>query len=289
MWDRQPLGASSLQVPIPLLQANGGAVALYSEHQATQDHVVYHHCKHEGCVVMLFGIRQVEETVGDRDKSALPHAGPLLLLLLLLLRARKRGANEAGEVADVLAALCEHRLDNAVLVDHEIAGLLHEPEDGSAIEVRQDATLGILLRLRAGVLQSLLRVRSRLLGGCLLILDGGCLLILATLFFLRFLLQLYGVLAQVGLHFVHVCARLRSQSRNRPADLWPIQRKSVIQLTANNLHQLSSSGCIDTLKPQVVVCGEARGIQGLPHGDEHLRREEDMPVVLRQPLQEQTR
>mmetsp|Transcript_150396 Transcript_150396/g.483318 ORF Transcript_150396/g.483318 Transcript_150396/m.483318 type:complete len:288 (-) Transcript_150396:4480-5343(-) len=51
--DLLPPRVPRLQVAVPLLQGDGRAVVLHTHHQASENHVVNHHCQHEGGVVLL--------------------------------------------------------------------------------------------------------------------------------------------------------------------------------------------------------------------------------------------
>mmetsp|Transcript_35478 Transcript_35478/g.93633 ORF Transcript_35478/g.93633 Transcript_35478/m.93633 type:complete len:437 (+) Transcript_35478:494-1804(+) len=296
--DSLALDAARLEVPVPLLQRDRRPVVLHAQHQPSEDHMVQHNREHERRVVMLLPVGELEKPIRDRHVAALPHALPLLILVLA-------PAHRARRAHRLLSAplLLQHRLDDVVLVGHEVADLLHDPQQRRAVEVRQDAALALaelLLLLRPRVrlrlrLRRLLRRRLvaallRGVRGLLLLLGGAAAALGGGTFFPRGpLLRLEAGAVRVGLQLAHVRARLRRQRRHGAVDLRPIQWQPVVHLASKDLHELGACTGVHALEPQVVVRGEARGVERLAHRDEDLGGQEDVPVMRREAFQEQAR
>mmetsp|Transcript_108523 Transcript_108523/g.346329 ORF Transcript_108523/g.346329 Transcript_108523/m.346329 type:complete len:543 (+) Transcript_108523:1265-2893(+) len=213
--------------------------------------------------------------------------------------------------------LSEHSLEGPVLVAHVEAQLLHDTQRGVPVEARERAahrqvrelqcaqraeveSLGADLRLGVGgvLIHGLLGprhlLRGRLqagahrrlgLGARLLLGLALALLLLLGVLLLFFLLLLRSVRRLLR----DVQARLVCEGVDGAVHLRPIKWEPVVQLAANDLHQLCTRGCVQALESQVVVGGNAGRIQSLPHGHQNLRSEVNLSLPLRKPVQNQHR
>mmetsp|Transcript_61346 Transcript_61346/g.161213 ORF Transcript_61346/g.161213 Transcript_61346/m.161213 type:complete len:852 (-) Transcript_61346:1664-4219(-) len=287
--------ALHLQVPVPLLNGDGRAVVKDAEHQGAEDHVVQHHRERERAVVVLRAVGHLEQLVRDRDVAALADALPAL-----------RGRH--------LVCTREDCLQEVVLVAHQVAALLHDAEGCGPVEVGQDARLrevrvvarhevlrrrGRLVRLLVALLALLLILRSGFLAPqqvdrvlCVTQLRLGLRRAILRLPVLPVLLR--GRLVGLGILLLRlelrdVGARLRRQRRDGAVHLRPVQGQPVVDLAPQHLHELRAGARVEALELQVVVRRDARRVQRLPHGDEHLGRQEHVAVVRRQAAEDQDR
>mmetsp|Transcript_19323 Transcript_19323/g.41034 ORF Transcript_19323/g.41034 Transcript_19323/m.41034 type:complete len:707 (-) Transcript_19323:2758-4878(-) len=270
--------APRLEVPVTLLQGDGGSVIEHTKLQPPQHHVEQHHREDEGAMVVSRAVGHLEEFVGDGDVAAL---------------------------ADSLAIvpLSKNGIEQLILVAHKVAHLLHQAHRRVAVEEREDAGLRkhhhflrhYLLHLLHG-LRGLGRncVLGRLLGRGLglplgLGLGGLGLGLGGRGRLLRDLLGLGLNGPSLGLHLRDVCAHLRCEGGHCAMDLGPVQGQLVVHLTPKDLHQLGPGTGVEALELEMIVCGELRRVQRLPHSDKHLGGEVHMPMVRGQSAEYQAR
>mmetsp|Transcript_24929 Transcript_24929/g.71530 ORF Transcript_24929/g.71530 Transcript_24929/m.71530 type:complete len:650 (+) Transcript_24929:585-2534(+) len=280
------LDALRSKIAVPDLDGGGSPVVEHTEHERPQHHVVEHNGQQEGAVVVRGAVGHLEQLVRDGNVAALPH-----------------GPAHGGAVHTA-----ENRLHDTVLPHHEVAELLQDAQRGVPIEVGQQASLGQVRKLVA--------VRGHYLAEIRALFDGfvHVLLVLPLLprrslglglgfalrralglrFHGRFRLLGFGrglfqrrLLLHERLDLGDVNHHLCRQGRHSAVILRPIQRQPMVHLATEHLHELSPSARIQALELQVVLRGDAGGVQSLAHCHQHLGGEVHVPVLCRHALQDE--
>jgi hypothetical protein len=108
---------TSFQISVALLQSHRGTMIHNSHHQPTDHHMENHDSQDERAMIMFGAVGQVEQLLGDGDVSTCPHTLSL-------------------KFSSKTFFACQYGIDDLVLISHQVADLLDNAEQRTAVEMR---------------------------------------------------------------------------------------------------------------------------------------------------------